>query len=974
MKHLVGLLLVLSSFAALAQVDTSFVYNPSTPYGTLDIRIAKSATRYYYLQENITQSFRESSPGVKTNTYRDMTSWDSSPYSQGNMRERNGTANYFVMNYRLLFPVNYNPDYTQGYPLIVMMHGAGERANCWETTCHWADRSYKPTVNNPPAPTTVDHNLLNNDHNLVHGGSPHLAARNLAAGKLPGDPTLQARAFPGFVLFAQNLNGWDPASVQDLIKLVRLASKKYRIDPDRIYIHGLSNGGAAVYEALKRAPWLFTAALPMSAISDGAIISKGLAPTVAHIPVWAFQGGRDTNPTPYKTESFLKKFREAGMSVRYSLYPNLGHGTWNTAYAESDFFTWMLSKTKSKLHVFFDNPSICATTGQGVKMGYAAGFKAYQWEKDGSIIADATGNEYVANTPGVYRARFSRVASPSESDWNEWSQYVTVSISDPPQALINVIGTQYMRGPDNNSAYNVVYLKSQATNDKYFWYKNGVLVNIPLTTVDDTTRTYRISASGYTANGTFTLQTKGFDNCPSPISDPVNLYFGNSGPFMTDDNIPSGFTGNATSNSSVHVQWNDNSSIEKGYEIWRRKPGDIFRLAGKTGANATSFNDIGIEPSVAYQYKIRAFNADSRSKYAPGDALTTNLVITTLPDNAAPSDPSNLVVTSNTTSSISLAWTKSTDDTGIRQYRITYGGTTVNTNSSSNKFTITGLPMNTAYNITIVAEDLGGNLSGVSNSVEGSTYVTGLTYGHSTGAWTDLDQITNWNSPEFTGVVPNFTLAPRTQEDFFNFEFKGYLYINTGGNYQFRTISDDGSRLALNDVVIVENDGVHGNVTVTSAVQAVSSGAQAINLKYFEYTGGQSLTVQYKGPDTGDSWQTIPNSALKSGSAPPVVAASSTEAVVVEDPSNSSTLRVSLYRNPSSADDINVNIESILDSPVQVRMLDMMGRPHYNKVYERNELQGTTRITPNSPLTNGIYILVVTQGKTVLKEKILIRN
>jgi hypothetical protein len=282
--------------------------------------------------------------------------------------------------------------------------------------------------------------------------------------------------------------------------------------------------------------------------------------------------------------------------------------------------------------------------------------------------------------------------------------------------------------------------------------------------------------------------------------------------------------------------------------------------------------------------------------------------------------------------------------------------------------------MNTAYNITIVAEDLGGNLSGVSNSVEGSTYVTGLTYGHSTGAWTDLDQITNWNSPEFTGVVPNFTLAPRTQEDFFNFEFKGYLYINTGGNYQFRTISDDGSRLALNDVVIVENDGVHGNVTVTSAVQAVSSGAQAINLKYFEYTGGQSLTVQYKGPDTGDSWQTIPNSALKSGSAPPVVAASSTEAVVVEDPSNSSTLRVSLYRNPSSADDINVNIESILDSPVQVRMLDMMGRPHYNKVYERNELQGTTRITPNSPLTNGIYILVVTQGKTVLKEKILIRN
>jgi hypothetical protein len=99
----------------------------------LDIRIAKSATRYYYLEENKTFSFRESSPGIRTNTYRDMTSWDSQPYSQGHLRERNGSSDNFVMNYRLLFPSNYNASYAEGYPLIVIMHGAGERANCWET-------------------------------------------------------------------------------------------------------------------------------------------------------------------------------------------------------------------------------------------------------------------------------------------------------------------------------------------------------------------------------------------------------------------------------------------------------------------------------------------------------------------------------------------------------------------------------------------------------------------------------------------------------------------------------------------------------------------------------------------------------------------------------------------------------------------------------------------------------------------------
>ena len=116
-----------------AQVDTSFVYNTSTSYGTLDLRIAKSATRYYYLMENKTFSFRESAPGVKTDTYKDMTSWNSTPYTQGNLREKNGSADNFVMNYRLLFPVTYRETYSPGYPINVFMHGAGERGNCWDT-------------------------------------------------------------------------------------------------------------------------------------------------------------------------------------------------------------------------------------------------------------------------------------------------------------------------------------------------------------------------------------------------------------------------------------------------------------------------------------------------------------------------------------------------------------------------------------------------------------------------------------------------------------------------------------------------------------------------------------------------------------------------------------------------------------------------------------------------------------------------
>src|SRR5690606_9686953 len=270
MKSIAGLILLNlgAVWCAFSQVDTSYIYNTNMPYGTLDLRIAKSPTRYYYLQEGVTFSYRESAPGVKTNTYTSMTTWNTSAYGEGNLREVNGSSDNFAMNYRLLKPRDYDEAYPEGYPMIVMFHGAGEAANCWvDSRCYWATAKYNPVTNSPAAPTAENHKLLNNDRNLLHGGAQHLTAVNLAGGRLPDDPTLPDRAFPGFVLFPQSLNGWGPhGTVEDAIRIVRLLIKKYNIDESRIYIHGLSNGGGGVYQALKRAPWLFAAALPMSAI------------------------------------------------------------------------------------------------------------------------------------------------------------------------------------------------------------------------------------------------------------------------------------------------------------------------------------------------------------------------------------------------------------------------------------------------------------------------------------------------------------------------------------------------------------------------------------------------------------------------------------------------------------------------------------------------------------------------------------
>lgn len=959
-RKITGLLILFMTMnmVAVAQVDTTYIYDIKTPYGGLDIRIAKSATNYYYLQEDQTFSFRESAPGVKTNTFHDMTQWDSSPYKEGNLREKTDAGDNFIMNYRLLAPEGYDPAFAEGYPIVMMLHGYGERANCDNDICYHADRSWTPATNSPPAPTTVDSELLNNDHNLLHGGQAHLLAIQRAKGKLPGDDTMDPRAFPGFVFFPQNLNGWDHFAVQDAIRALRLIMKKYNINPDQVYIEGISNGGHGLYEALKRAPWLFSAAVAMSAIDDGFINNQGLAGTIAHIPLWIFQGGMDINPYPSKTRRYIQQFRAAGGNPRYTLYPELGHGTWNRAFGEPDFFSWMLGNSKADLHSFEGSTFICSE--EGTRLELAPGFLAYEWQFNGQTIAGADSATFYAKEPGEYRARFARVASPTEGQWNEWSDPITLTVTDPPVANMAQVGTVVLK--DLNGYANAV-LESPEEHAHYYWYKDNTLLDLP-GTEDDTLK--RVIIEPAYGAGAYTLVVADY-GCKSAPSAPKHVIFGDQAPI--DINAPTEFGGVSAGPSENTLTWKDNSDNEGGFEIWRRKQTGTtwgpWEMGGITGANAIAFDDSGLEPSAVYQYKIRAVSNTGRSDYTPA-AANEGLVIETVLDTEAPGAPAELTAEAVGVEKIRLQWKPSTDNTRVRQYVVYLNEDTVSTGTPDTTFLLTELPPNMEYDITVRAVDLSGNLSAASNVVQMSTAFSGLYYEHTTGSWQSLDSV-DWSWAEVTGKVSTFTLSEKTQDDYYNFSFDGYLYIENDGSYQLRVGSSDGTRLWLDDKLIVENNGVHEFNTVTSAATQLARGPHRIYLQYFEYTGVDSLLVEYNGPDTNNEWVPLSRQVLKSDEN--VVTA-------IGDPDNGpeDSFIVSVYPNPTTQDNIHVMVETVLPAPVQVLLVDPVGRSLFEATFQPEEILHGISIAPPGVMNTGMYVVRVTQGRMVAREKVVIKR
>ncbi len=132
-------------------------------------------------------------------------------------------------------------------------------------------------------------------------------------------------------------------------------------------------------------------------------------------------------------------------------------------------------------------------------------------------------------------------------------------------------------------------------------------------------------------------------------------------------------------------------------------------------------------------------------------------------------------------------------------------------------------------------------------------------------------------SPVKTGTSNTFDISLANTSSDYSFDFTGYISVPSDGQYTFYTSSDDGSDLYIDNVPVVNNDGLH-SLTEKSGTIGLKAGKHAIRVTFFQHGGDQTLAVNYSGPSV--SKQAIPSSSLYR------VSASSSNLLPAVNPSN----------------------------------------------------------------------------------------
>jgi predicted peptidase len=198
------------------------------------------------------------------------------------------------LRYQLYLPPEYADD-SKRWPLVLFLHGAGERGS---------DLSV-----------------------LGRTGLTRLAA---------------TRTFP-FILVAPQAPEGEIWSSPALATLLDRLATELRVDPGRVYLTGLSMGGFGAWELATSYPERFAAVVSISAGGNPVPACR-----LRDVPVWLIHGREDDVIPVEGSEVLARRLRACGAPVRLTVYPDAGHDAWTRTYEHPDFLKWLLAQRRTR--------------------------------------------------------------------------------------------------------------------------------------------------------------------------------------------------------------------------------------------------------------------------------------------------------------------------------------------------------------------------------------------------------------------------------------------------------------------------------------------------------------------------------------------------------------------------------------------------------------------------------------------------
>jgi predicted peptidase len=131
-------------------------------------------------------------------------------------------------------------------------------------------------------------------------------------------------------------------AVESLTALLNEVERNQPVDPDRVYVTGMSMGGAGTWALATAHPNRFAAIAPVCGRGDPSAVCA-----IAHVPVWAFHGARDDVVPLSESEVMVEALRRCGADVLFTVYPEAGHDSWTETYANPELYAWFLQHRRA---------------------------------------------------------------------------------------------------------------------------------------------------------------------------------------------------------------------------------------------------------------------------------------------------------------------------------------------------------------------------------------------------------------------------------------------------------------------------------------------------------------------------------------------------------------------------------------------------------------------------------------------------